>query len=76
MTVGSIRTYNHEIFPPGTRVKVHAAQPMEGTDHDWHGMTGTVIKNGMWVLVKMDRKHRNWGSQEVHLCNHNLRKLT
>lgn len=68
------KVYNYEIFPPGTRVRVHAASPMEGTDHEWHGYTGELIKNGAWTLVRMDDRPRNWPSNDVLLCNHNLRK--
>lgn len=72
--MGGKRSYNYKTFSPGTRVKVHAASPMEGTDHEWHGYTGTLIKNGAWTLVQMDKKPRHWPSNEVLLCNHNLRR--
>lgn len=68
------REYNHETFPVGTRVIVHAATPMEGSDYDWHGYTGTLLANGPWTLVQMDSKPRAWPSKEVYLCNHNLRR--
>lgn len=67
------RVYNFGIFPPGTRVQVHAAMSMEGTDHEWHGYVGTIVRNGMWTLVRMDKRPRGWPSNEVLLCNHNLR---
>lgn len=71
--MGGKREYNYETFAPGTRVKVHAALPMEGTDHDWHGHYGTVMRNGMWTLVRVDKRKRDWPGREVLLCNHNLR---
>ena len=71
--MGGKRSYNYELFPRDTRVKVHAASPMEGSDHEWHGYVGTIIENGKWVLVRMDKKPRHWPSNEVLLCNHNLR---
>lgn len=73
--MGSKISYNYEVFPPGTRVKVHAASPREGTDHEWHGYTGTLIRHADWTLVKMDKRPRYWPSNEVWLCNHNLRRL-
>lgn len=69
--------YNYEVFALGTRVKVHAAQPREGSDYDWHGHTGKVIRSGPgFVVVKMDKRRRDWKSDEVFVCNHNLRKAT
>ena len=73
--MGGKRTYNHEIFPPGTLVRVHAFSPMEGTDHQWHDHIGTVIRNGMWTLVRMEKRKRDWPSNDVLICNHNLRKF-
>lgn len=70
--MGGRRIYNYHVIPPGTRVRVHAASRGEGTDHEWHGHEGTLIRNGMWVLVKMDKRVRHWPSNEVLICNHNL----
>jgi len=73
--MGGKRSYNYELFPRGTRVKVHAPSPMEGSDHEWHGYAGTIIENGEWTRCIMDKRPRNWPSNEVLLCNHNLRAL-
>ena len=74
--MGGRRNYNHEIFPLETRVRVHAFSPMEGTDHEWHGYTGTLIRNGSWVLVRMDKRRQGWPSHDILICNHNLRRVT
>lgn len=70
--MGGKRVYNYETFQPGTRVRVRAASPTEGSDHEWHGYTGTLLHNGHWTLVRMDKKPRHWPSKEVLLCSHNL----
>lgn len=67
--------YNYEEFAPGTRVRICAAHPGEGSDHDWHGHTGTIIHNREWTLVRMDRRKRDWPGQDIYICNHNLRRL-
>lgn len=72
--MGGKRIYNEEVFPPRTRVKVHAPTPMDGSDYDWHGYTGEVISNGHWTLVQMDKKPRHCPSHDVLLCNFNLRR--
>ena len=57
----------------GDRVRVHA-EPSEGTDHEWHGHFGTILRCGQWIEVRMDRTKRYW-SNPVMICAHNLRSL-
>jgi hypothetical protein len=45
---------------------------MDGSDHDWHGYTGTVLEEKNWTLVRMDKKPRHWPSLEVLLSDFNL----
>jgi len=72
--MGGKRTYNYETFPLGTRIKVHAPQAMDGSDHDWHGYTGMVIAQNHWTVCRMDKKPRHWPSHEVYLNEFNLRR--
>jgi hypothetical protein len=70
--MGSSVKYNYDHLPVGTRIKVHAAQPKEGSDYDWHGYTGTIIEHGHWTLCRMDKKPRHWPSHDVMLCDFHL----
>ncbi len=70
--MGGKRVYNQEIHPHGTRIRVHAPQPMDGSDHEWHGYAGVVLANRTWTLCRMDKKPRYWPSREVLLNNFNL----
>jgi len=64
-------TYRDD-FPPGTRVIVHAPDPREGSDHEFHGRTGTIVDHGKCRAVEIDRLPRYW-KNPVILCMHNLR---
>lgn len=70
--MGGRRIYNDKIFPPGTRVRVHAPSLMEGSDYEWHRHIGVLVSNGPWALVRMEKGVRHWPSNEVLICNHNL----
>jgi hypothetical protein len=72
LLMGGKRVYNEEFHPPGTRIRVHAPQPMDGSDHDWHGYKGVVLEHKHWTLCRMDKKPRNWPSHDVLLCDFNL----
>jgi hypothetical protein len=63
-----------EIFPVGTRVKVRAGYG-EGTDQEWAGHDGTVVK---WhgcgsASIAMDKAKRNWPRGPIIITAHNLR---
>jgi len=62
-----------ETFPTGSRVVVKAG-PHEGTDHDWNGHAGSVIK---WhgcssASIKMDKHKRHWPRGPIIITGHNL----
>lgn len=71
--MGGIRTYNADFFPLGTRVRVDAFSPSEGTDNEWHSHEGAVIGHGKWTMVRMDKGRRHWPGRNVLICNHNLK---
>ena len=54
-------TYS-EIFPAGTRVKVNAFDPRIGSDHEWHGHFGVVMKvhGNQWAETMMEKRKRGW----------------
>ncbi len=57
----------------GDRVRVHAG-PNEGTDYDWHGERGAVVRdheNG-WVEIRFDKKLAHWPSRQTTIVHHNV----
>jgi hypothetical protein len=71
------KTYS-ELLPVGTRVKVHAAMRREGSDHDWHGRTGTIVNwlgGNSWAEVQMDKPKRD-RPNPVPITAHNLMKAS
>lgn len=65
-----------EIFPPDTRVIIVAGKG-EGTDQEWNGYTGTVLKwhGCSWASIKMDKHRRYWPRGPVTIIGHNLQLL-
>ena len=60
-------------FLPGNRVRVSAANPAEGTDHEWHGHHGIIKRiTNLGPAVRMFRSKRNWPDGPVIINWHNL----
>lgn len=65
-------TYRDD-FPIGSRVIVRAGKD-EGTDHDFNGQSGTIVKFGEALAVEFDKPPR-YGTNPVLICLHNLRPI-
>jgi hypothetical protein len=61
-----------DTFVVGTRVVVCASEA-EGTDHEFNGRCGTIVKRGQYVAVDLDRPLKYWPNP-AFICLHNLRK--
>lgn len=65
-----------EIFPPGTRVRVHAG-PGEGSDCAWNGHAGTIMD--WWgpstANIRMDKWRAHWdGRPFTSITCHNIER--
>lgn len=65
-----MKTYRED-FPIGCRVRVHAPDHRDGSDHEHHGRLGTIVSHGMWFGVKMNLLRRGW-TNPVLICQHHL----
>jgi hypothetical protein len=60
---------------PGDKVRVNAANPAEGTDHEWHGHRGVVTRiTNLGPEVRMYLHKRNWPDGPVVINWHNLER--
>jgi len=67
-----ILTYSQK-FPAGTRVKVQCVDTA-GTDLEFEGTTGTVVRPRSWIEVRLDRKVEHWPRNAI-ICPHNLQRI-
>lgn len=65
-----MKTYSEE-FPVGARVVVEAG-PTTGTDQEFNGLTGTIVRCGPFIAVQIDRLPRYWKNPAL-LSPSNLR---
>jgi hypothetical protein len=68
-----MKTYREE-FPPGTRVLVDSSADT-GTDSEFNGCTGTVVRFDQFIAVRIDKLPPYWRNPAL-LSPSNLRALT
>jgi hypothetical protein len=61
-----------DVFPIGSRVVVDAADPREGTDHEFNGRKGTIVEFCKCLAVEFDKPPKYWKNPAL-ICMHNLR---
>lgn len=60
-------------FKAGTRVRVVCVDTA-GTDLEFEGRTGAVVRFGMFIAVQLDRRVKHWPNP-AYISPHNLQVM-
>ena len=59
MKVGNFPLTHEQEFPVGCRVVVQCA-PQDGSDYNFQGRAGVIVRHGQFFEVRFDKRLRDW----------------